>query len=406
MKSSEIVKYNDEKLLLLNKMLINKYGKSLDNTHKNTVYKFIENATFTIKNEEKKYSDSWKRLMYNALKNYYECNGINTNYISKIIHKYYKKVEKEEEEQKQSAKELENYLDYDKLSELRKQYENYTTIDGMYRYLLLTAIASDQGVCRPQIYANIKFVTNETIDLNNKINNFLNIDTGELYINNDKISKKQNKIKTFDIDVIKLQLNPEYYNIIKKTYNEYKREWLFDFKVKCKRVKLLRMIQQMTGKKITFNMARSSYINHLKLNINSNYKQRKQVADEMRHNVNSQMKYYEKISPINNNITINKIQEKNNDAFKIYKRVMSKISYANKHNIILDDNFICLNQIDKIDNKYITKLERPNTDGKKHENALRLLKKLNNGEIKKPKESTLNKYNIEIKDNQYTIKQN
>ncbi len=392
-------KHYQEKINTISKIIKDKYDKNLDTIHMNTLYKEIKNAYY----KEKPYSLSKKMYASSALIAYYKNKNKNTKILTNMIFNFQKNINIEEKKQKQTEKEKNNYIDYNEIKKKAEEYKNYETKEDMYNYLVLALISSDQGVLRPNIYANLKLVNNKTIDTNNKKENYIDLDTGIMYINKDKNLTKIKNTKNKIINK-ELKLHPEFLDIVKQSYAKFNREYLFDFEIKTKRIKILKILQSLTGKKFTFSMARSSYINNIK---NNNpdfpYERRDELAYEMNHTIETQMKHYEKLHPVLNKITTVKKTYNNVDPYHMYKRAISMIKYANKHNTQIKQEYINNYQIIKENNIYKTLLSiPPKSSVKTNEFAKKLITNANKTG-RKIRDQTMEKYHIKFVNREYKL---
>lgn len=277
-----------------------------------------------------------------ALKAFYTNLKKPVKLIDKNADKLFKDIKKEEIEQKQTKKELENYLTYDELQILLNENKNYKTKRQMNQYLILASMATDQPPLRPQIYSYLNIVTNKK-DIKNDDNNYMYINKqqkkGHLYINDDKVCKFNSKNKQID-------LKPQFLNIIIESLKKYPRIKFIEYKdVKSVEKKLLDELQLITDNNLTFHMARSAFINNwLKQNPNATDAQKIKLAEDMRHTIQSQICYYKKIDPVSGNLDkIKAIQQakqiKKNDEnkepkkyekYKEVNKIRALISKANK----------------------------------------------------------------------------
>lgn len=273
--------------------------KDINNVKAENMYKYINEAINQKTNNE--YSESWKKLKLYALSSYYKINEMEDKYeyMIKKSHEMGKKIENIEEKQEKTEKEKENELNIFELRILSEKYSKYNHLDEMYKYLLLSSLCRDQEPLRPQIYADVKYVTDPK-EITDGEQNYIYISKkgklGYFYINSDKVAENMNKkIKEGIIPKTKkrIRMAPEYLKIVKKTFDDYPRKYLFDFKIDNCEHKLLKMLQDMTNNKFNFQMARSVYITHKYLeNTNMSYIQKRTLAENMRHTKHTQEKAY------------------------------------------------------------------------------------------------------------------
>lgn len=402
--SSENTKKNyNEKINTFSNIIKEKYNKSLINLNMNILYKEIRNAHY----KNKPYSLQWKICLCSALINYYKTNTKkNTSKLTKMIYKFQTQINYEESKQLQTEKEKQNYIDHDTLNLKAKEYEKYTTEKDMYNYLILSMLSSDQGVLRPNVYSKMRLITNNTKNIDITIDNCINLDTQIMYINNDKnitkIKSQKNKIIHKEI-----HLHPEFFKIILDSYNFIKRDYLFDFKIKTIRIKLLKLLQELTGLKYTFSMARSAYINnYMDKKIDANLNDKNKLAYEMNHTQNTQEKSYKKIKPTSNKIMTVKKSLTAEDNYLIYKRAITMVNWANKNiKKISYDNIQKYKISIGEDNKYICNLQIPDKSEYKYKCYLNKL--INNANVNKKNisEKLMKKHNIVNENNIYKLKE-
>lgn len=294
---NKLTEYNKKQIDILNKMTMTKFNKNITDIN---IHELIHYITTAQKENNENYSESWKKKMMFSLKAYYTLLKKPVKLIDKNADKLFKEIKNEEIKQKQTNKEIENYLTYDELQILLNENKNYKTKRQMNRYLILASIATDQPPLRPQIYSNLHIVTNKK-DIKNDDNNYMYVNKqqkkGYLFINNDKVDKFNTKNKQID-------LKPIFLNIIIESLKKYPRTEFLEYKdVKSIEKKLLDELQLITNNNFTFHMARSSFINNwLKQNPNATDAQKIQLSKDMRHSFEIQTTYYKKIEPISGNL--------------------------------------------------------------------------------------------------------
>lgn len=294
----------ENNIKLLEKYINTKLNKDITNINTNTLLHYITTAK---KENGENYSDAWKKKMIFSLKAYYKELKKPIKLIDKTADKYFKQIKNDELQQKQTQKELDNYLTYDELNILLNENKDYKTKRQMNKYLILASLATDQPPLRPQIYSNLNIVSNKK-DIKNDDKNYMYINKqqkkGYLYINNDKVDKfnKKNKI---------IELQPRFLNIILESLKKYQRNKFIEYEnIKNIEIKLLYELQQITNNNFNFNMARSSFVNNwLKKNPQATDAQKIKLAQDMRHTLQSQVIYYKKQEPINGNLQKNKDKE-------------------------------------------------------------------------------------------------
>ena len=357
--------------------LLKKYMKNVHNISDitkeniNTIIKYIRNANK---------SESWKEGKLFSLERYFASIGRKTKLIKKNAVKTLKKRKTDEQQQGQTEKEKDNYLTYEELNELRKRHEIYYDIESMYQYLLLSAICLDQPPLRPQIYVDLTIIYDKK--KMNKTDNYMILDknkkTGLIYINDDKVSRKRDIKFSKDNEVI---MEPLFTKVVFETLEKYNRNKLFEFDVDNKEHKILKMLQDITKNKFTFNMARSSYVTYWwKNHHDAKLTEKIYMAKQMRHTVAYQEMCYRKFDAVSGNLE--KIDKKINDENDneeekeqesektIKTHIYNKLYYANKNNITLDNKFIIKYGIQKNEKgEYVYKKEDSKDKEKDNENV-------------------------------------
>ena len=293
----------ENNIKLLEKYINNKLNKDITEINTNSLLHYITTAK---KENNEKYSDAWKKKMIFSLKAYYKELKKPIKLIDKTADKYFKQLVNDELQQKQTQKELDNYLTYDELNILLNENKEYKTKRHMNQYLLISSLATDQPPLRPQLYSNFYIITNKK-DIKDDDKNYMHINKqqkkGYLYINDDKVCKFNTKNKI-------IELQPRFLNIILESLKKYPRKKFIEYdNVKNVEKKLLDELRLITHNKLTFHMARSSFINNwLKQNPQATDAQKIKLAQEMRHTLQSQIIYYKKQEPVNGNLQ--KIKDK------------------------------------------------------------------------------------------------
>ena len=192
-------------------------------------------------------------------------------------------------ENKQDKKEQVNYknINYFKNILENTHIENLSKSDHM-KYLLLSMLVH-QPPLRTSFYSSVMFLTNR--NENNNKDNYLLIENDKIYyiVNIDKVSYCNSNNYYIDID------NPILKKIILYSYNKYDRKYVF-VNIKNKNTSsnnIAIWLKDFTGTKININMLRSSYINDKYTTILT-YNEKKKLADQMRHSVQSALLDYVK----------------------------------------------------------------------------------------------------------------
>jgi len=384
------VKYN---VYLLEKYLLKKY-----NIHNMYGVNILSLGSII---EKSNYDDSWKESKINALRYYLKSlRRCPSRFLDKLSKKISDRKKFKEREQKQSKRELINYLTYKELNTIRDMYENiYDAIKDTNMnkcklffelsqdYLLLSLLCTDQPPLRPQIYADMKIVF-DLKKIDNK-NNFLYIDEnnncGHFHINKDKVSdcvmfKKDKKIK----------LQPHFLRILTENLKYYPRVTLFNtLGVKKKTLQIRQRLQKMTCSNFTFSMSRSSYLNYMIRNNDLNENQLRSLAFNMRHSFATQTTNYKKLNEVTGNLRLREIEEYISNKYKnlfddekiLKNRERQRIRSFIRGRKLLNKPITELEMekmgIIMIDGKYILKkLERPQKviDEKENTYSLREIK--------------------------------
>ena len=193
------------------------------------------------------------------------------------------------------------------------------------------------------------------------------------YIGSDKVSNSRTYKDKEDLKIIEVE-NKELVDIIYKSYEKNKRDYLFEGNNKkpSSQNTLLHHLKQITKlPKINFNMMRAIYITDFYSNINS-YKNKQELAQKMRHSIATAEKNYFKI------LTHNKPKINDNEEIKELKKEIELLKIQN-------------NELKQQLDKY----KETETEYKKKRRDI--IYNANKKNIK-PKEETINKYNIKYDD--------
>jgi hypothetical protein len=287
---------------------------------------------------------------------------------SEMGYKYLKKIREIENENKQTEKEKLYYRNHEFFIDILDNinYDEIQTLNGHYQYLLLSLLTLQPPV-RTGFYSTAQFIKSNKE--NDRKNNFIRIDRkGKLkiyyIINNDKVSKT--KVYSTNKELSKIKIEDEkLVNLINNSYIKYPRKYLFEIKNKpASQVTLLSFLKKITKLDgINNDMLRSSYINFF-YKIHNSLKARESLALKMRHSVITSLRNYHKVHEEPLEKALEEIKDNSTDEKK-------------------DDS-----TDEPPDEKTYGKINNPKFKKLKRD----VLYNLNKGS--KPRESTLNKYNI------------
>jgi len=235
-------------------------------------------------------------------------------------------IEQKEALNELDQKEIKNYRSKEYFLNILNNI-NVDDIDNIidhYKYLLL-ALLVKQPPLRPSFYLSAKIINRE--NKNNHMDNYLLLNrTGQLkayyIINKDKVSnynlyKLNPKLKKIDI------VDNNLTQLINQSLNKYPRTYLFEIKKKPVLYEtLLKWLRDITKVSlINFDIMRASYITWFYKN-KHNYSDKDNLAKQMRHTIKTAMLNYNKIDD-NNDI--------NNDDdidLSLYKKRRKDIIYT------------------------------------------------------------------------------
>jgi integrase len=411
-KKVEIMKKRKEKALNsmsdVQKTRLNRIERKLKKDHdikdmlevKNGILiKYIENLK---RDNGKEYSDAARKGNLFVIKEYYKKLDIKFDEVKKSADEMFKKMLNEEMEQLQTEKEIENYLTYDELNILLEESKNYKTTRDMYKYLILASICMDQPPIRPQIYGDLNIVDesinkDEMLDENGKKvksdKNYLVVlkESMYIYINDDKVGNYESNNKS-------IKIMPKYEKVIRETLKKLDRKKLFEYNVVNVEQKLLLELQEITKNKFTFDMARSSYINHWNsVNKNASDKEKIELAGMMRHSYETHLRYYKKINPVSGNLKkmrdLLAIKEKKgvkNAEYQDSNNASSVVSIANKRGTMIKDETMIKHGItyDEKTEQYVTK--------KKDQNVVKNMISKEDPKFKKSRSDKIRYANLQI----------
>ena len=265
------------------------------NYNKRNLIKFIKNLPL---------SDSSKESFLFMVARYLEINKPNDTSISdfKNAGYKYKTIRHETEgENKLDAKEQNNYQSLLYFEELLKQKNIKDIKDKAEHYgYLITALTTLQPPLRTDFYISCKFSDGKDINDNN---NYLVIQRAKHFIrlfykvNKDKVSNTKYYKNKPELSVIEIE-NKELINIILKSYEMFKRHYLFENNSGhgIKQETLLNYLKAFTNiRGLTVNNMRSIYVTS-QYNKRISFKQKEELANKMRHSVLTASKNYFKIT--------------------------------------------------------------------------------------------------------------
>jgi hypothetical protein len=218
---------------------------------------------------------------------------------SEAGYKYLQKNREKEGENKQSDKEILNYRDHEFFENILNSinYDDIQTITAHYQYLFLSMLVLQPPV-RTDFYCTAEFI--RTKEENDKIHNFIRIDRrGKVkvtyIINNDKVSKTRTYAMNKDLSKIRVE-DQKLADLINDSYVKYPRKYLFENKDKpITQPTFLSMLKKITlVDGINNDMLRSSYINWF-YEHHKSLKPREELALKMRHSYNTAVRNYFKL---------------------------------------------------------------------------------------------------------------
>jgi len=244
-----------------------------------------------------------------------------------------------------------------------------------YQYLLL-ALLTYQPPVRTNFYITCKFVNEKRFIQNDE--NYIRIfkDHGkiklQLVINKDKASNYKLYASNKSLSFIDIK-HPELIKIILFSINKYPRTYLFELNNNpITENTLLQYLRNITKlKQINIDMMRSSYVSWFYEN-NKKYKDRDELAKQMRHSQSTASKNYFKIQ--------DEIPKEDNEKNEMIKDLQNKLISQDYEINKIKDNNIDVNKLNK-----------------KRKSGIIYL--LNNKTGYKAKTSTLEKYNIVYDEN-------
>jgi regulator of replication initiation timing len=352
-----------------NKIKIESY---LLNYNKRNLMKFIKDLPL---------SDSTRESLLFMVARYLELNKPNDTSIIDFKNAGYKfkttRQDKEGENQL-DTKEQNNYQSLLYFEELLKQKTIESTKDkAAYYGYLITALTTLQPPLRTDFYTSCKFSDGKEI---HDGGNYLVIqktkDFTRLFykVGNDKVSNSKYYKTKPNLDVIEIE-NKELVNIILKSYEMYKRAYLFENNngQPIKPDTLLQYLKTYTNiKGLTVNMMRSIYIT-TQYNKRISYKDKENLAHKMRHSILTASKNYFKL-------TEDDKPTNENEEIEQFKKEIELLRIENNKLKVENENLKQMNEPDK-----------NTSDFKKKRRDVILYANKKGSTIK---EDTLNKYDI------------
>ena len=352
-----------------NKIKIESY---LLNYNKRNLMKFIKDLPL---------SDSTRESLLFMVARYLELNKPNDTSIIDFKNAGYKfkttRQDKEGENQL-DTKEQNNYQSLLYFEELLKQKTIESTKDkAAYYGYLITALTTLQPPLRTDFYTSCKFSDGKEI---HDGGNYLVIqktkDFTRLFykVGNDKVSNSKYYKTKPNLDVIEIE-NKELVNIILKSYEMYKRAYLFENNngQPIKPDTLLQYLKTYTNiKGLTVNMMRSIYIT-TQYNKRISYKDKENLAHKMRHSILTASKNYFKLTEDDKPTNVNEEIEQLKKEIELLKIENNKL---------------------KVENENIKQLHEPNINSSEFKKKRRDIILYANKKGTTIKDNTLDKYNI------------
>lgn len=307
---------------------------------------------------------------------------IRNNQLHKIYaqkgHELRAQIEDDEANNNQSTKETAHYRDHSYFLQLIEEYKptaHLMTYKEHIQFLILCMVVLQPPV-RTSYYISAQFIKQKKQDdgLNNCI--FLNAKnprSASYIINDDKVTKSlyyktRKELKTIVIEDDYLT------DLLFQSYKKYPRTYLLqklpmdnDVITQATYLRWLRTVTGIEG--VDNDMMRSSYVTWFYHNGHPSHKQKEELAHKMRHSVTSASKYYDKkFDPVESDESVD-------------RNAHGPSELISKNAILTDRLEQCGEQ--KINVKHFTKLRYD------------VLYRLNNFSNLKPRQSTIDKYNLE-----------
>ena len=356
-----------------------KYLTTLDDKYKTLnqddfLKKFNKRTLIKIVKDNPNWGDSSKESIFFTLARWLEINDKKSNFIQQfkqLGHELKAKRDKLDGENKLDAKEKENIQPYDYFVNILNSIniESIKTKSKHYEYLLLNLLVLQPPV-RTSFYTSaiITQTMNKLDDTKNYI--YIKPDQAFYIINKDKVSntkkyKTKNELSYIDIT------DQNLINLLNDSISKYPRSYLFENDSNHKGIKdetFLKYLRNITLiKQINIDMMRSIYItNYYKHH--KTFNDREALALKMRHSIQTASKNYLKVAPETE-------PDKEVEQLK-------------------DDNIKLTLKIKELEDE-LNKLKNSKDDKQMHKLRTDIIYKANNKQVK-PKQDTLNKYNIKF----------
>ena len=209
------------------------------------------------------------------------------------------KREEDDSRNELDAKELENYRDYNYFVDILNttDYKQIKTSRKHLQYLFLALLVQHPPL-RTSFFSSASFHTKGGYDQKRNYVMLLPSSGSRrvmLYVGRDKVSNT----KSFGGDIFKNNIEIEnrfLIDLIYYSYEKYPRTYLFENKGKPMQDEtLLQYLREITKvEKINVDMMRSIYITH-QYKTNLTYEEKKKLANQMRHSVDTQQLRYLKV---------------------------------------------------------------------------------------------------------------
>ena len=341
-------------------------------------------------------SDSSKESLFFMVARYYEFNKINNTFITTFKQEGYnlkQRREADDGENELDEKEEVGYMKYNELVAIVEniKYDEIKTRREYMKYLFLKMLLYNPLRTSYYFTALIQQSTKT-----NDTDNYLILygqKRARIYINADKVSNtktfNKEELKNIEID------DRELINLIYESFDKYPRTYLIEIE-KNKRLNenyILKLLREATNNKyINIDMVRSAYITHMYNTKNLTYNEKKVIANNLRHTVNtSQLRYLKNLKEDPQNKTDTELIKKMKDLEKENIQVKKQLEEANNK---LKSYEAILNKSKEPSKKDIDE-DKINEDPKTlRKMRIDYLYKLNVKGIKKPNERLLNLYSI------------
>ena len=357
-----------------------------------------------------KWGDSNRMAYFYMISRYLDLKNPKDKYVKIYAQKGYdlqQKIEKETGQNKLDGKEVDSYRDYDYFRKILYNIpDEKDTLKSNYERLLLSVMIL-QPPLRTSFYRTATFIN--SIKDNNKKDNFIHINkrgkkSVTFIVNKDKASNYKVYKKNPALSLIKVE-SQELVDFIIDSLTRYPRKYFFENPSTKKSLDdnaLLRKLRDITKiKKVNFQMMRSIYITWHHKN-NPKYEDKKQLAFKMRHSVDTATKNYNKVLDDSKDEPDEDSEEESKDEDKPKKAKKTKVKEAPVNVELKTEN-------DEVKKENV-ELKKELHDVKVHcHDAFKPTDKLYvkrradilyryNKKNVKPKEITMNKYNIKYDD--------